>query len=55
MIKKMFASVAAAETLIAAAIVAVGSAMMGDLGLGLFTFGVLWYTPVLIDRIRGVA
>lgn len=55
MIEKLFASVAAAESLIAAGIVAVGVAVMAEPGAALVTFGALWYLPVLVDRIRRVA
>lgn len=53
MIAKLLASVAAAEILIAAALVGAGVAVLADPGAGVATFGALWYLPNLIDHVRG--
>ena len=55
MIQKLMASIAAAETLVAAAVLGVGVATITDPGAGLVAFGGAWFLVALVDHVRGAA
>gem|GEM_PF-5198354 len=53
MTQKLLASLSAAETIIVAVLIGIGSELVAPT-TGVLAFGLAWGLPVIIDRIRGV-
>jgi len=51
--QKLLASLSAAETIIVAVLIGIGSELVAPT-TGVLAFGLAWGLPVIIDRIRGV-
>lgn len=54
MTARLLAAIDQAEPLLAAAVIGVGAELHAP-ATGLLAFGLCWYLPLLVDRIRGRA